>query len=243
MEGAKAMGPEPDHDCGFYSTADFETGEQVCIKCGMVTQEADNREIHVPFLEGRMMNAQDHYAGNALLNSETENMDYVSIKNTGLAYKINKGGRDFQGKRVKTTLNDAYRSGCIAGGKEMIVKEDPITREGSLKFDMYDKPFLRMVKERANSELARYGLNTVEMTIVAKECKNLVSRLVFSDILEYTWRAAALNAGVLKQKDALALERSMYDLMEPIRIKLLSHCDKALAEELANPKQAIEAKQ
>ncbi|AFU58644.1 hypothetical protein Ngar_c17110 [Candidatus Nitrososphaera gargensis Ga9.2] len=231
-----------DHDCSVFSATDFETGEQVCIKCGMVTQEADNRDIYVSDLEGRMMNATSSYAGNGLLNSETENMDYVSKKNPGLAYKINRGGKDFQGRRVKTSLNDAYRSGCIAGGKEMIVKQDPLTGEVSLKFNGYDKPMLRMVKERAMSELSRYNLDTVEMTIVAKECKRIVSQLFFGPMLEYAWMAAAINAGVLKKRDALAIEKAMYDLMEPIRVLLLSHGDKTLAAELTKPAQPIEAK-
>jgi hypothetical protein len=168
-------------------------------------------------------------------------MDFVSKKNQGLAYKYNRGGRDFQGKKVKTTLNDSYRSGCIAGGKEMIVKQDPLTGESTLKFCLYDKPILRMVKERANSELARYGLDTVELTIVAKQCKTIVSRLFFSDMLDYAWMAAALNADVLKPKDAVALEREMYKLMDPIRIKLLSRCDSSVAKQLQEP-QAIRVK-
>ena len=169
----------PDHDCSIFATTDYETGEQICIKCGMVIQEPDNRDIYVPDLEARRMNAEDHYSGNDLLNSQTENMDYISRSNMGLAYKLNKGSKDFQGKKVKTTLNFAYQAGNIAGGKAMVLREDPLTGESVLKFDGYDKPMLRMVKERAMSELSRYGLSTVEMTIIAKECKKIVSTLFF----------------------------------------------------------------
>jgi len=227
-----------EHDCKRYSTEDFETKELVCLVCGMVMQEPDNHEIYVPDLEARMM-SRDHYAGNGLLNSQTENMDFVSRSNMGLAYKINRGSKDFQGHKVKTTLNDAYRSGCIAGGKEMVLKEDPITKELSLKFDMYEKPMLRMVKERAMKELTRYGLSTVDLTIIAKECKNIVSKLFFSELLEYAYLAAALNADVLKPKDALALEQRMYGLMDPIRIKLLSRCDKNQAVSLQRPAKIV----
>lgn len=230
-----------DHDCEQNSTEDFETKELICLRCGMVIQEPDNREIYVPDMEARVMGATDHYSGNGLLNSETENMDYVNKGNRGLAYKINRGSKDVAGKRVKTTLNDAYRSGCIAGGKEMVLREDPLTKELSLKFNMYDKPMLRMIKERAMSELSRYGLSTIETTIIAKECKGIVSRLFFSELIDYAWMAATLNAGVLKEKDAIALEQAMYRLMDPIRIKLLSRCDKNLAVELAKP-EAIEAR-
>lgn len=105
-----------------------------------VTLEPSAIDIHVAEAAGRAMNSTDHNAGNALLNSETEGMDYCSPRNKGLAYKYNGFGKDFQGKKVRTKLNDAYRSGCIAGGKEMMVKVDPLTGEGVLKFDMYQKP-------------------------------------------------------------------------------------------------------
>jgi hypothetical protein len=225
--------PAPnEHECERFAVEDFDTRGLLCLKCGIVIREPNNPEIYVLDYEARIMNSEDHYSGNGLLNSETENMDYVSRKNQGLAYKINRGGRDFEGKRVKTTLNDSYRSGCIAGGKEMILKQDPLTGETTLKFYMYDKPMLRMVKERAYSELARYGLSTVDSTIVAKHCKIIVSKLFFSELLEFAWMAAVLNAGVLKQKDAAVIEKEMYALMHPIRLKLLSRCDKALAKQL-----------
>lgn len=221
-----------EHDCKRYSVEDFETKELVCMVCGIVVQEPDNRGIYVPDIEARMMGSRDHYVGNGLLNSETENMDFVSRSNMGLAYKINKGGRDFQGHRVKTTLNDAYRSGCIAGGKELVLRKDSITGEISLKFDMYDKPMLRMVKERASSELAKYNLSTVELTIISRECKSIVSKLFFSEMLEFAWMAAVLNAKLLKERDARAIEQALYEIIEPIRVKLLSRCDKALAVEM-----------
>lgn len=227
--------PPSDHDCERYSTRDFATGELVCLRCGVVVEEPENMEIYIPDCEARTMSNQDHYAGNALLNSETENPDYVSPKNTGLAYKINGGGRDYQKKKVKSRLNFAYQAGNIVG-KAMVMREDPLTKEASLKFSGYDKAMLQMVKERAVSELSRYNLSTVEMTIIARECKRIVSRLFFSEMLDYAWMAAVLNADVLKEKDALAVERIMYDLIEPIRIKLLSRCNRALAAELVKPK-------
>src|SRR3990172_7187147 len=102
--------PDSDHSCENCSVPDFVTGEQVCIRCGVVTREPDNREIYVNNWEGRRMNGDDHHSGNGLLNSETENMDFVSMHSPGLAYRLtNKRGKDFEGKRIKTTLNDAYR--------------------------------------------------------------------------------------------------------------------------------------
>ncbi len=226
-----------EHDCEQNCVEDFETGELVCIRCGMVVREPDNRDNYTQLDEGRMMNAMDHYVGNSLLNSATENMDYVSRKNKGLAYKINRGGKDFQGKKVRTTLNDPYKSGNIAGGKGVVMKEDPLTHEVSFKFNAYEKPMLTLIKERANSELARYGLSTPDLAIVEQECKRIVSRLFFAEMREYGWIAATLNAGVLKEKDRIALQQ-LYKLMEPIRIKVLSRCNPALEAELKKPETA-----
>lgn len=98
-----------------------------------------------------------------------------------------------------------------------------------------------MVKERVYSELSRYGLNTAEQTIIARECKRIVSQLFFSELLDFAWRAAALNAGVPKEKDAKQLEQELYELTEPIRVKMLSHCDKNLAAQL-KPTEPVPAK-
>lgn len=231
----------PDHSCEDNSVEVHDTKEFVCIKCGAVTKEPSNFDIYVEDCEARAMGAQDHYAGNALLNSETENMDFVNHSNQGLAYKLNRAKATGCEGRAATGLNDPYLSGCIAGGKAVVLKEDPITHEVSLKFDMYDKPMLRMIKERAMSELGRYNLNTIDMTIVAKECKRIVSRLFFSELMDYAWMAAVLNADVLKEKDALAIEQNMYELLDPIRVKLLSRCSTELVPELKKDPEPIKA--
>jgi hypothetical protein len=54
--------------------------------------------------------------------------------------------------------------------------------------------------------------------------------------------AAALSASVLKEKDSLAVEQAMYQLIEHIRVTLLSRCDPTLAKELTKPVEPIDAK-
>ena len=229
------------HDCRDFSTQDYQTGEEICVRCGVVVRDGDGRDNYVSDAEGHSMNGLDHYSGDPLLHSQTENADFVSFGNMGLMYRLNNGReRDYLGKKIKAAgFNDSYRSGCIAGGKGMKVVTDALTGERKVKFDMYDQGILRLVKEAANIELSRFTLSLADRAAIELQLKKVISGLIFTDIIgQFAWRAATLNAGVLKPAEAAVMQEELYKVMDAIRLTIISRCNpelkKSLKEEAAS---------
>jgi hypothetical protein len=234
------------HDCSVTLIYDPERHDLACSKCGiLVEDEGLKRQFYEEMIamtadpnHHARDTAEDHNAGNALLGSETPNMDYKSKSNPGVAFLLNNPyGRDFAGKKTVPQLRNrnGYLVGNIAGKSGMSIKHDYLSGASKIKFDLYSKSMWEHCQSKAFQELSRLNLSAVEIAIIAKEIKHIISSLFFDSLTEYAYLAAALNARILKPKDEEILEQRLYDLMPAIRLKMLSRCNRELAKELEEP--------
>jgi hypothetical protein len=230
------------HLCEDFSVQAHDKPETVCIKCGRVLESICDTEVSDD--EGQMMNGHDHYSGNTLLNSQTQQAGYVNFDNPGVAFALSgTKARDYTGKRIRRQLRDGYKAGNVVD-KGMVMREDRLTGESELKFSWYETPYIQLLKQKADQELSRFGLTSVDMSIIAIFLKQMCSRLAGGPIVEFCWMAAALNSGVLKADQAAEIEKRMYDTIGEIRYKLLARCDPALVKKIREeekPKQEIKA--
>lgn len=217
------------HDCSEFTvlTAD---NEMVCIRCGRVCEDEMREylfEKGVAGEDGKRITINDHNAGNGLLNSETVQSGFVSLKNVGVAMSLNAPkGKDFSGKKIKPQLQDPYKAGLIADpSKGCHTEENVLTGKTSVKFSRYDLPTLQIIKERALKRCLEYGFDTVEQTVVAKELKRIYSHLFLGPMIDYAVLAGLLmNSQFLSKSEQMELEKELAHCIEDIRGKVLSGC-------------------
>jgi hypothetical protein len=218
------------HACEDFTVKTAE-GEMVCIKCGRVDEHATSIEALYTKSESEdKATSLDHNAGNGLLDSETLQSKYVSMRNKGLAFLLNDTRqKDAQGHKVKPQLRDPYKAGLLADPTVGYhVEEDILTGESRLKFSKYDAPLIPSIKMRALQRCISYELDTVEQTLISQEIKRLYSQLVMSSVVDYIVVASLLRYQYLLPASAkLSLEKEMADIIEKIRIKLVSGCQKS----------------
>lgn len=187
-------------------------------------EEAEKLAHENGVTDGRAFTADDHNAGNKLLNSQTEQNAYVSPFNPGVAMKLNNPrGKDFEGKRIKPQLRDPYLCGIIADRGVHII-EDALTGKPEVKFSRYDIPLLQIIKGRALKLCNKYHLDVVEQHLVSKEVTRLYSRLGW-DMCDYMAVAGILNNRHLLPKSVICeLEEELAGCVSKIRDKVVSGC-------------------
>lgn len=219
------------HDCSEFTVL-TAVSEMVCIRCGRVCEEEMRKYLFEKGLageDGKGVTINDHNAGNGLLNSETVQSGFVSLKNVGVAMSLNAPrGKDFSGKKIKPQLQDPYKAGLVADpSKGCHTEENVLTGKTSVKFSRYDLPTLQIMKERALERCVDYHLDTVGQTLVARELKRIYSHLFLSEMVDYAVLAALLKNGqLLSNSQQKEVEKELAKTIEVIRNKILSGCTK-----------------
>ena len=219
--------PTQPHDCKQFTVQTVD-GEFCCLKCGRVDTEAQARYLQEMGIDdGQRILADDHNSGSGLLDSQTMQASYVSPGNKGVAFALHDPrGRDFAGKKIKMQLANPYRSGLLADPSRGVhTEEDPLTGAVRMKFSTYDLPTLHLMKGRALSLCMSLGLDTVQQTLVARDVKQVYSRLVMGPLLDYAALVGILNRnGKIPKHKRKELEEMMAACVEEIRNKVLSGC-------------------
>jgi hypothetical protein len=215
------------HTCADFSVLTPE-GEYVCIRCGRVDEEETAKYMNDMSTEsqGAMLQAVDHNTGNPLLNSAGMNNGYESMRNPGLAMRLNNPRtKDFDGRGIKSQmLNDPYKSGLVADpSRGCHVEVDYLTGKAELKFSRYDVPTLQVMKQKAFQRVQRYGLDIVESTMIAREVTRIYSSLVLNDIVNYAVLASLVRCKHLfNEQERKELEAELIGSIEKVRETILS---------------------
>jgi transcription initiation factor TFIIIB Brf1 subunit/transcription initiation factor TFIIB len=223
--------PQQDHDCEDF-TVKAENGEMVCIRCGVVNElETAKEAVYNRSENDDKASSSDHNAGNKLYNSETPQQDYVSPANPGVAMKLNDPrGKDFQKKKIKPQLVNAYMAGNIAG-KPWHIEQDSISGERRIVFSRYDIPTLQLFKQVTEGSATHFGLDTVQKTFVASTVTKLYSQIVMGPLAFYIASAALIESGVLNAEQKQEAVDSMVIALDELRLKLVTRCNKDLMKQ------------
>jgi hypothetical protein len=98
---------------------------------------------------------------------------------------------------------------------------------------------LNLWKEQAEQICTRYGLDTIQKTIVARHLKRQFSNLMLSGIKDYAVISSILNAGVLSPRDVKELEATSYKHLEQVRLFLLSRGQKTVLDSMKAEEKAL----
>jgi|GEM_PF-5804350 len=145
--------------------------EVVCASCGVVNNEETEIARSLTNEEQQRTAIASHSMPvNALLINELGSQhDMVSLSNRGLAMDLGRGSsaRDYQRRRCKPLLADAYITGQVVGkGSKVIIEKD-----GTLKVKSdyhYDKMY-RNAKIQAYQRATKLQLGPVEQRLLGKE--------------------------------------------------------------------------